>query len=95
MNKPVRQVWVFASDSNPESEYQTLQFQDGSTSCDCKGWTRRTATDGTRSCKHTRWVDLKVADQHCVATHTYEPSTQTQQNAKTQNRRLGERKFCF
>ena len=98
MNKPVRQIWVFSSDSNPTLEYQTLQYADGSTSCNCKGWTRRTASDGSRSCKHTRWVDLKVADQHCVASHTYsnkQPPTPTTNETKATNRRLGERKFAF
>ena len=28
----------------------------------CKGWTRRTAPDGSRSCKHT---NLGVANRHC------------------------------
>jgi hypothetical protein len=71
MNKAIRQVWTFASDSNPDLEYQTLQYDDGTTSCNCKGWTRRTAVDGSRSCKHTRWVDLGVADRRCMATHSY------------------------
>jgi hypothetical protein len=52
MNKNIRQVWTFASDSNPGVTYQTLQYADGTTSCYCKGWTRRVAADGSRSCKH-------------------------------------------
>jgi hypothetical protein len=71
MNKPIQQVWTFPSDSDPTVEYQTLQYADGTTSCNCKGWTRRIASDGSRSCKHTRWVDLKVADHHCTATRNY------------------------
>jgi hypothetical protein len=57
MNKPIRQVWTFRSDSNPDVEYQTLQYADGTTSCNCKGWTRRVAGDGSRSCKHTRLAE--------------------------------------
>jgi hypothetical protein len=57
MTKPIRQVWTFRSDSNPDLEYQTLQYVDGTTSCACKGWTRRVAADGSRSCKHCRFVD--------------------------------------
>src|SRR6476620_4431609 len=97
MNKQVRQVWTFASDSNPLIQYQTLQYADGSTSCNCKGWTRRTATDGSRSCKHTRWVDLKVADQHCTATRNYQtqqPPIQNESQRISSTPKLGQRKFA-
>jgi hypothetical protein len=101
MNKNIAQVWTFASDSNPNMEYETLQYLDGSTSCNCKGWTRRVAADGSRSCKHTRLVDMGSADDHCTATHQY--TTTTQQNRKDttnaknhlfQIPRLGHRKFA-
>jgi len=65
--KQITRVWTFASDSNPNVEYETLQYTDGSTSCNCKGWTRRVAPDGSRSCKHTRSVDMGTADDHCKA----------------------------
>ena len=29
MNKNIRQVWTFPSDSNPNVSYQTLQYADG------------------------------------------------------------------
>ncbi len=70
MNKDIRQVWTFPSDSNPNVNYETLQYVDETTSCNCKGWTRRVAGDGTRSCKHTRYIDMGVADQHCSAVPT-------------------------
>ena len=41
MNKPIQRVWTFNSDSEPAKEYQTLQYTDGSTSCNCAGWTWR------------------------------------------------------
>jgi len=41
------------SSSNPNKVYETLVYQDGSVSCNCPGWTRRVAPDGSRSCKHT------------------------------------------
>jgi hypothetical protein len=62
MNKQITRVWSFASDSNPNIEYETLQYADGTTSCNCKGWTRRVAPDGSRSCKHSRYVDMGTAD---------------------------------
>ena len=41
------------SSSNPNVEYLTLIYTDGTMSCNCPGWTRRVAEDGSRSCKHT------------------------------------------
>src|SRR5207248_6853623 len=72
MNKPVSKVWLFQSDSNPDTQYETLEYSDGSTSCNCKGWTRRIAADGRRSCKHTRLVDMQKADLHCTGSHNYQ-----------------------
>jgi hypothetical protein len=46
MTKQISRVWSFASDSNPKIEYETLQYRDGTTSCNCKGWTCRVAPDG-------------------------------------------------
>lgn len=99
MKKPIRQVWTFRSDSNPAVEYQTLQYTDGTTSCNCKGWTRRVAADDSRSCKHTRYVDLGTAGHHCTATHNYETSKAQPIQHHAQNQikpapRLGHRKFA-
>jgi len=103
MTKQITRVWSFASDSNPNIEYQTLQYADGSTSCNCKGWTRRVAPDGSRSCKHTRLVDMGTADRTCKATHSYEhqqpqPSTKGIHHANHhtfQIPKLGHRKFAI
>lgn len=37
MGKEVRKIWEFASDSNPNKTYQTVQYKDGTTSCGCMG----------------------------------------------------------
>ena len=98
MNKTITKVWTFASDSNPNIEYETLLYADGSTSCSCKGWTRRVATDGSRSCKHTRFVDMGTADQHCTATHSYTSPHKSTPEIKSQKfalPRLGDRKFAL
>ncbi len=98
MNKQINRVWTFASDSNPNIEYETLQYLDGTTSCSCKGWTRRVAPDGSRSCKHSRYVDMGTADHHCKATHSYESQTNNKPNAKhqiIQLPKLGRRKFAL
>jgi hypothetical protein len=98
MSKPIRQVWQFTSDSNPDKQYETLRYIDGSTSCNCPGWTRRVAADGTRSCKHTRAVDMGRADPLCSATHRYQPETpkpETQSHAQiTETPKLGQRRFA-
>ena len=42
MQKQITRVWSFASDSNQNIEYQTLQYTDGIKSCNCRvgrgGW---------------------------------------------------------
>jgi bifunctional non-homologous end joining protein LigD len=54
--KTVKRTWTFQSSSGNGS-YETRLYSDGSTSCNCPGWTRRVASDGSRSCKHTREVE--------------------------------------
>ena len=100
MSNSIRKVWTFTSDSNPDIEYETLQYADGTCSCNCKGWTRRVTPDGGRSCKHTRWVDLGTADRHCIATHDYETQkpqsiTNHAKRETIQIPRLGQRKFAI
>jgi len=70
MSKDIAKVWEFASSSS-NAKYETLQYVDSTTSCNCPGWTRRVAADGSRSCKHTRMVDMGTADRECAATHDY------------------------
>jgi len=71
----ITKVWTFGSDSNPSKTYETLKYDDGSSSCNCPGWTRRVAADGSRSCKHTRLVDQNLADSHCISSKDYEGKT--------------------
>jgi hypothetical protein len=100
MKKPIHKVWTFRSDSDPEVRYQTLQYSDGTTSCECRGWCRRVAVDGSRSCKHTRWVDQGIADRHCTAAHDYDnhkPQPSVQNHVQPQIKttpKLGQRKFA-
>jgi hypothetical protein len=98
MTKTIIRVWTFASGSNPNIEYETLQYADGSTSCGCPGWTRRVAPDGSRSCKHTRYVDMGTADNCCRASHIYQPQQKGTSHAKHQIielPKLGHRKFAL
>ena len=64
----IAKCWTFASSSGG-GRYQTLLYADGSTSCDCPGWCRRVAADGSRSCKHTRSVLMGTADRECLSQH--------------------------
>jgi len=64
----IAKCWTFASSSG-RGTYQTLLYADGSTSCDCPGWCRRVAADGSRSCKHTRSVLMGTADRECQSMH--------------------------
>jgi len=68
--KKIKKCWTFESSSGSKT-YQTLEYVDGSTSCNCAGWTRRVAKDGTRSCKHTRAVDMGTADYDSIACKDY------------------------
>lgn len=52
--------YFFRSDSRPDKLYQTLEYENGQTSCDCPGWTRRNPPGG-RTCKHTRLVSAGLA----------------------------------
>lgn len=69
-NKAVARVWTFESSSGKKT-YETLQYEDGTTSCNCMGWTRHVKNDGTRMCKHTRMVDQGIANDNCVASENY------------------------
>jgi len=66
MSKAIAKSWVFKSGSNPNKTYETLQYVDGSTSCQCPGWTRQVKPDGSRTCKHTRMVESGMADSECI-----------------------------
>ena len=69
--KTVAKVWTMASSSSSKT-YETLQYTDGTTSCNCPGWTRRVdKVTGERSCKHTKAVDSGRADAMSVAMSDY------------------------
>ena len=70
------QCWTFRSSSGSRS-YQTLLYADGTTSCDCPGWCKRVAGDGSRSCRHTRSVVMGTAGRECENTHAYQGAAPT------------------
>ena len=46
-------VASYPSKSDPTKGYNVCEVSDGTTSCDCFGWTRRNPPGG-RTCKHTQ-----------------------------------------
>jgi hypothetical protein len=68
--KSIAKVWTFKSSSS-ERTYQTLLYTNFTTSCDCPGWTRRTDSNGKRTCRHTRSVQLGNADAEAINFHVY------------------------
>lgn len=69
ITKKVAKVWYMPSKSNPSVTYETLQYNDGSLSCNCPGWCKRVATDGTRSCCHVRLIHAGIAKPALDYTH--------------------------
>jgi hypothetical protein len=66
MSKPtITEEWSF--DGSGKHPYVTRLYSDGSTSCNCPGWTRRVDGAGRRHCKHTTWVEMGVADRYAVS----------------------------
>lgn len=87
ISKAIHKTWAFRS-SNGHTMYQTLLFAGGETSCDCPGWTRRVAPDGSRSCKHTRMVELGIADSIAEKFMDYWPwEAKLQKNPKLSQRK--------
>jgi len=56
--------------SSSSEEYCVCEISDGTTSCDCKGWTRRAPPTG-RTCKHTEdYLMYLQADWQALQTHS-------------------------
>ena len=90
MNAPIAKCWTFLS-SRGDRRYQTLLYIDGSTSCDCPGWCRRVAADGSRSCRHTRSVLMGSADRECERSHDYNVPVNAPVKAEMSSARVVER----
>lgn len=86
MKKTVAKVWTFKSSSG-KNTYETLLYVDGSTSCNCPGWTRRVSADGTRTCKHIRYIDQGIDEnvKEYVSSHSYvdKPETKVEKKVKS------------
>src|SRR5678816_2896881 len=59
--KAVAYRWEFQSSSG-KGTHETLLYYDGTLSCSCPGWTKRSI----RSCKHTRMVEAGKAHGEAI-----------------------------
>jgi hypothetical protein len=75
LKKPIERVYPFKSKSNPSAPgYECRLYKDGTTSCNCPGWTRRNMND-VRECKHTMLVDqMREQETAIVTKHNLRPS---------------------
>lgn len=69
----IAKTWMFASSSG-SGMYETILYVNGTSSCNCNGWTRRVDKQGKRSCKHTRMVEQGVADSAAESCKNYTSS---------------------
>lgn len=66
-------MYEFESESSPGKMYEALLYVDGSTSCNCKGWTmKKRTTNGLRTCTHTRKIDAGMAERHAKSFVVYQ-----------------------
>lgn len=101
--KVIATLFVFESDSRPGKTYQSLQYTDGSTSCECPGWVfkRKSTVDGQRTCKHTRLIEsgfgarsaLRVVEY--AAVRTVAPTDRRVQRTQVSATPAAVRRFDF
>lgn len=56
MEKTRTKEFEFKSKSNPNNSYTVLLYDDGTTSCNCRGWTIK-RSNKERGCRHTKEVE--------------------------------------
>ena len=90
INKKILKVWFFQSKSNPNKEYETRQYEDGTTSCQCGAWCKHPNDDGTRTCPHVRMIETGTATQNSIRSgdtaggwHTPQPAAVPQPEIQT------------
>ena len=62
----------YPSKSDPTKGYNVCEVNDGTTSCDCMGWTRRNPPGG-RTCKHTQDYEACLRDDPDTPHATFAP----------------------
>jgi ATP-dependent DNA ligase len=56
VEKAKSKEFVFKSKSNPNNSYTAILYADGTTSCNCRGWTMK-RSDKERGCRHTKEIE--------------------------------------
>lgn len=80
--KQIAKAWEWKS-STSDRIYQTLLYDDNSTSCNCPGWTRKVQPDGSRACRHTRSVEFGTADNQSMASKDYRGTIKADKNKQS------------
>jgi len=108
MSRPVITSAYWFNSSSGRGTYETLHYLDGTTTCNCPGWTRRVDKQGQRSCKHTRMLQAGITFAQRMAAnytvyglsgppsnvqHTIPTITPKKPTANIQPPRGGQRKF--
>lgn len=83
--KSIVKTWHFKS-SDKTTTYETVLYDDNSTSCNCPGWTKRLQRDSGgnvyRTCKHTRMVEAGSADVLAVSVWEHQTQARLPQRAE-------------
>lgn len=109
MKAPRAKMWEFESNSNPAKHYQTILYANGTTSCNCPGWTRHKSYGGdpstSRTCSHVASIEMGTADTQAVGMNDYsveglpsavtEVLTTNKTQAETKNISFGKRKLSI
>ena len=83
MSKTVTQEFQFKSKSNPNGKgYTALLYADGTTSCNCRGWTIK-KSDKERGCRHTKEVEADNPVGAKPAVKTAKPKARDRAGAAT------------
>jgi len=92
----IAKAWFFNSKSNPNRPpHETRLYEDGTTSCNCPGWTRHTDDDGYRTCTHVTSVENGTADQKASTFTDYSQSyTPRRQSGKPTTKKAGYHKIA-
>ena len=64
-HKTPETTWQMPSNSSNKI-YETIEYTDGTTSCNCRGWTIKKLGQ-ERTCRHTRYVDQGIADRYATS----------------------------
>lgn len=86
-----RLISYFFESSSSSALYETVVWNDGTTTCDCPGWTRRSI----RQCKHTALVLGGLAEARALRTVKHVGASVSVSQARPPKTDSDERDFDF